>query len=298
MFNGPPATSLPFNDALGIALCPEDMLENNAGGPHGLSQCCPHAVFWEDSMHHDHPWTSLPLSSYPRYIHNGVRVPAPMASHDFNLLQSQEACEGASSYVDEQDYARRLQHDCGWRMNDGLVNEFPATLAPPSNVDNRNSHSTPVFPCPAVAASPPGHYADYNNSQPSPSDTTNRSPSVEPEDTTRENHSEYRQTVASPKVAAANKRRRKKGARSFPCSNCEATFTTKQNLNHHLNSHYNIKPFSCDHCRRPFGHASDLRRHLKWKVCLAVKKKSAEEFIHCSGLPGSTIKGRKKRGGR
>ncbi|KAF9001116.1 hypothetical protein BDQ17DRAFT_1542882 [Cyathus striatus] len=46
----------------------------------------------------------------------------------------------------------------------------------------------------------------------------------------------------------------------FKCCKCGADFTTKQNFNYHMNSHYNIKEYKCE-CGREFGTRYVMRRH-------------------------------------
>ncbi|KAL2919332.1 hypothetical protein HK105_200975 [Polyrhizophydium stewartii] len=50
--------------------------------------------------------------------------------------------------------------------------------------------------------------------------------------------------------------------RRFPCLVCGKTFTRKYNLDAHVRSHNNIKPFACDECPDAFVRKHDLQRHI------------------------------------
>lgn len=74
----------------------------------------------------------------------------------------------------------------------------------------------------------------------------------------------FRPIVASNAVRNAN-RSNKKRESAFRCDLCSETFTAKQRLDTHLNSHYGIKKYVCNVCpgHKSFGQASDLTRHEK-----------------------------------
>ncbi|KAF9260011.1 hypothetical protein L218DRAFT_622873 [Marasmius fiardii PR-910] len=86
---------------------------------------------------------------------------------------------------------------------------------------------------------------------------------------------EYRENVGSPAIVKASTDRRKKPAR-FKCNqaNCESTFTTKQNLRNHLNSHLGIKKFACGTCGKTFTTLHVRERHQN--TCRAKRK---PEFV-------------------
>lgn len=71
--------------------------------------------------------------------------------------------------------------------------------------------------------------------------------------------------VASPAgVHAANLRRKRKA--KFQCTYtdvCQATFTTKHNLQNHLNSHEGRRPYACVSCGADFTTLNVKRRHEK-----------------------------------
>lgn len=71
--------------------------------------------------------------------------------------------------------------------------------------------------------------------------------------------------VASVQVTDFAKRRRKQsGPGQFKCEWCGADFTAKHNLEHHINSHFQIKKHHCV-CGNSFGTRYSLKRH--GKVC-------------------------------
>ncbi|KAI3618045.1 hypothetical protein WG66_005716 [Moniliophthora roreri] len=73
-----------------------------------------------------------------------------------------------------------------------------------------------------------------------------------------------RSVVASPAVIAASRARRKHGKLAdHRCSNCDATFTTRHNLQSHIRSHLGVRPYECPICGRGFVTMSDRKRHEK-----------------------------------
>ncbi|KAJ8088490.1 hypothetical protein PM082_022563 [Marasmius tenuissimus] len=81
--------------------------------------------------------------------------------------------------------------------------------------------------------------------------------------------------VASDGVRARALARRKplpKGRKLYHCTvvGCDADFTAKHNLNHHINSHDDFKPHGCEHCGRSFTTSSDRSRHIQ-KHCPVLK---------------------------
>ncbi|KAJ8329122.1 hypothetical protein BDV3_006232 [Batrachochytrium dendrobatidis] len=58
--------------------------------------------------------------------------------------------------------------------------------------------------------------------------------------------------------------------RKFPCNVCGKSFTRKYNLDAHLRSHNNIKPYLCPECSDAFVRKHDLQRHV-----VSVHKRSS-----------------------
>ncbi|KAI8926524.1 hypothetical protein BC831DRAFT_390615, partial [Entophlyctis helioformis] len=52
--------------------------------------------------------------------------------------------------------------------------------------------------------------------------------------------------------------------RKFTCTDCNKSFTRKYNLDAHMRSHYNVKPFRCTlaGCQEAFVRKHDLQRHV------------------------------------
>lgn len=48
----------------------------------------------------------------------------------------------------------------------------------------------------------------------------------------------------------------------FYCQKCNRDFSTKTNLNRHMQSHEGNKPFSCTECRKSFTQKSTLKQHM------------------------------------
>ncbi|EDR00945.1 uncharacterized protein LACBIDRAFT_312711 [Laccaria bicolor S238N-H82] len=73
-----------------------------------------------------------------------------------------------------------------------------------------------------------------------------------------------RPKIATEAVKKASERRRRHAAK-FNCEwpGCVSDFTTKHNLQNHLNSHLGIRNYQCDVCKRTFGVAHVLTRHRK-----------------------------------
>lgn len=53
------------------------------------------------------------------------------------------------------------------------------------------------------------------------------------------------------------------GLKSFSCTECEKTFTRKQNLQKHLLIHSGEKPFPCNHCEKRFARKHHLKKHIE-----------------------------------
>ncbi|KAI8926040.1 hypothetical protein BC831DRAFT_392054, partial [Entophlyctis helioformis] len=51
--------------------------------------------------------------------------------------------------------------------------------------------------------------------------------------------------------------------RRFCCTKCNKTYTRKYNLEAHLRSHFNVKPFACTSCSESFVRKHDLQRHMQ-----------------------------------
>ncbi|XDV11542.1 hypothetical protein PO909_000455, partial [Leuciscus waleckii] len=56
------------------------------------------------------------------------------------------------------------------------------------------------------------------------------------------------------------KRRAKK---SFTCTQCGKSYTTKQNRDVHMRVHTGEKPFTCDQCGKSFSYSSHLNVHMR-----------------------------------
>ena len=52
-------------------------------------------------------------------------------------------------------------------------------------------------------------------------------------------------------------------ARPIPCTHCDKTFGTHQNLSQHLLAHFRKKPYSCTECQKLFTTGLSLREHQK-----------------------------------
>lgn len=50
----------------------------------------------------------------------------------------------------------------------------------------------------------------------------------------------------------------------FKCQKCDKSFTSKPNLEGHMNTHFNLKPFKCDACGSAFPHRYAVYRHKKF----------------------------------
>ncbi|TFK36713.1 hypothetical protein BDQ12DRAFT_609191 [Crucibulum laeve] len=76
--------------------------------------------------------------------------------------------------------------------------------------------------------------------------------------------SRYRKQVGTAKTTEASKKRRKNGEQGeFVCVDCGRDFTTKFNLEYHMRSHTDDRPFKCPEpgCQSCFRSKSDCSRH-------------------------------------
>ena len=53
------------------------------------------------------------------------------------------------------------------------------------------------------------------------------------------------------------------GEKPYSCSQCTRSFSVLGNLNAHLKVHTGEKPYTCEQCSKSFSQAVGLRRHLK-----------------------------------
>lgn len=68
-------------------------------------------------------------------------------------------------------------------------------------------------------------------------------------------------TINEPKELPA-KTSAKKQFRRFYCEQCQRDFSTKTNLNRHMQSHAGAKPFACTECDKSFTQKSSLKQHM------------------------------------
>merc|ERR1712150_223937 len=72
---------------------------------------------------------------------------------------------------------------------------------------------------------------------------------------------------------------KKERTRKFKCSNCDATFLTRDHQEYHMNSvHLNLSPYKCDLCPKCFKTSLSLKAHVN-QVHLKLKK---HKCTHCS----------------
>ncbi|THV01004.1 hypothetical protein K435DRAFT_854125 [Dendrothele bispora CBS 962.96] len=64
---------------------------------------------------------------------------------------------------------------------------------------------------------------------------------------------------------ASNQRRHPNSKSPHECGICHRTFTAKHNYGNHMNSHYGIREYQCDHCGKDFGTGHVLKRHKSKK---------------------------------
>ncbi|KAF8977961.1 hypothetical protein BDQ17DRAFT_1244332 [Cyathus striatus] len=58
-------------------------------------------------------------------------------------------------------------------------------------------------------------------------------------------------------------RRKRTNTGRYLCPYCKKTFTSKENLQYHTNSHNDINPFKCNYCDKAFKGKGDRYRHEK-----------------------------------
>ncbi|KAJ6561890.1 hypothetical protein B0H19DRAFT_1142945 [Mycena capillaripes] len=63
------------------------------------------------------------------------------------------------------------------------------------------------------------------------------------------------------RLAAADRRKDKKGRALHVCGICGQDFTAKHNLRHHIDSHNSVRPFECGKCTLRFGTKHTMTRH-------------------------------------
>ncbi|KAF9260016.1 hypothetical protein L218DRAFT_962953 [Marasmius fiardii PR-910] len=223
---------------------------------------------WEE----DYAGSSQHLLSSPEYSSNGSSDITAMGNYSPDHLPLQEAYD-----VHAQD-STCLE----FGQTDDGANDFPTTPLTPNSYESQNTcfSSSPVD-------------TDYNSAPSTPIEDTREDSSAEHGGVAMAispTPKPYRSKVPSPKVLKASRGRRKRGGgarrgRLFKCEEpgCGSDFTSRQNLNNHLNAHYGIKPFSCEHCPKSFGTANDCKRHIR--TCVA-KKQNGLQFVDCGGLSG------------
>ncbi|KAG7089236.1 hypothetical protein E1B28_010935 [Marasmius oreades] len=261
-YNRPvPVTKTPF---AGYSAAPYvESLQYDVGSIPGPS---PRYNSGEDTVHHVKAPPHLSSYTEPEYIYDGRRD----AVANINPPQRPGAWKNVgNNFVDDA-------REPSWSYNSCPPNDdsngLSAALPPPNGY---NSQNTPSYPCSATV-NLPGHYTGYCDPRSTPSNAADNfersgmTPAIP-------YSAAYRATVASQRVVQASQNRRKEGVSLFACDECGATLTSHQNLRHHLNAHYNIKPFSCEHCQKSFGTAHDRSRHAK--TC-GAKKQSGIRFFH------------------
>ncbi|ESK87780.1 hypothetical protein Moror_15370 [Moniliophthora roreri MCA 2997] len=81
-----------------------------------------------------------------------------------------------------------------------------------------------------------------------------------------------RSVVASPAVIAASRARRKHGKLAdHRCSNCDATFTTRHNLQSHIRSHLGVRPYECPICGRGIMSRTSIRSREELQALLQTE---------------------------
>ncbi|KIL58110.1 hypothetical protein M378DRAFT_86936, partial [Amanita muscaria Koide BX008] len=71
-------------------------------------------------------------------------------------------------------------------------------------------------------------------------------------------------TVGSPRIRQASASRRKKGGiHQCPFDDCDSTFTELHNLQYHMNSHQDLRPYECTECTYAAASPATLGKHMK-----------------------------------
>jgi hypothetical protein len=60
----------------------------------------------------------------------------------------------------------------------------------------------------------------------------------------------------------------------FTCGICDKTYTRNEKLKEHINTHFDLQPYSCDVCKTRFTRANEFRQHTK-------EKHIQEQFFQC-----------------
>lgn len=161
------------------------------------------------------------------------------------------------------------------QLEDVFTQNIGVALQPLSTMPDQYSQSSPTH---AISTSPirdslmtpwPGG-GDFTQTNGGDSTVTHMDHPTLPSEPTHFPPGQRRK-IATDAVKKASVRRRKKPGK-FKCSlpGCVSDFTTKHNLENHLNSHLGIRNYQCDACMRTFGVAHVLTRHRK--TCSATDR--------------------------
>ncbi|GAA5985699.1 hypothetical protein JCM10908_007078 [Rhodotorula pacifica] len=78
------------------------------------------------------------------------------------------------------------------------------------------------------------------------------------------------------------------GSASFPCPDCDKTFSRKEYMARHYRSkHSRETPFQCEYCQRAFSRSDLLRRH--YKTCAQAKAQRGPNDPHDSESPNDPV---------